>query len=371
MELFDFLRQESLFGIALWRYATAIAIVLLTLLLKRVFSHLFAKLAFPFAEKTDTIYDDLFLAAIKKPIELLFVIGGIFIGIHLLQLPTEPDTARRFAFGFLKLLITFDVAWAAYNLVTLVETYLGSLVSQTESDLDDHLLPFVRKFLRIFIVAIAILVGVQNLGFSITGVVASLGIGGLAVALAAKDTLANIFGSFMIIADRPFHIGDAIKYGDVEGKVEEVGFRSTKIRTFDKTVISIPNSIITNVAVNNLSRITLRRVRFTLGLTYATRPAQLRTAVDRIRALLASHPAVDKEGVLVHFTDFGASSLDILVQYFTTVTAMNEHLPIREELSLKIMEILDELGLELAFPSRTVYLREAEAGTIPAEERGK
>jgi MscS family membrane protein len=326
-------------------------------MLKRVFAHIFSKLAFPFAAKTDTIYDDLFLDAIKKPLEFLFVIGGIFVGIQLLQLPTEPDTARRFAHGLLKLLITFDVAWAAYNLVTLAEASLGKLVSKTESDLDDHLLPFVRKFLRVFVVVIASLVAVQNLGFSIAGLVASLGIGGLAVALAAKDTLANVFGSFMIIADRPFHIGDAIKYGDVEGKVEEVGFRSTKIRTLDKTVISIPNSIITNVAVNNLSRITQRRVRFTLGLTYATSPAQLRTAVERIRTLLQNDPRVDKDGLLVHFTDFGASSLDILVQYFTVVTAMPEHLPVREELSLKIMEILDELKLELAFPSRTVYLQ--------------
>jgi MscS family membrane protein len=365
MEILNFIQTETFLGIDIWRYVFAIGIFLLALILKRLFAQLFSRIAFPFAAKTDTIYDDLFLEAIKKPLEMLFVIVGVFIGIQILQLPPEPSRAQHFANGILKLLLTIDVAWALYNMTTIVEAYLGKLVSTTESDLDDHLLPFVRKFLRIFIIVIAALVGIQNLGFSIAGVVASLGIGGLAVALAAKDTLANVFGSFMIIADRPFHIGDAIKYGDVEGKVEEVGFRSTKIRTLDKTVISIPNSIITNVAVNNLSRITQRRVRFTLGLTYTTTPAQLREAVERIRTLLQNDARIDKDGLLVHFTDFGASSLDILVQYFTVATAMPEHLPIREETSLRIMEILDELGLQLAFPSRTVYLQQGDAPETP------
>lgn len=349
--------QDTLFGITFNRYLLAIGVFLLALLLKRVFAHLFAKIAFPFAEKTDTIYDDLFLEAIKKPLELLFVIGGIFIGVQILQLPTEPVTARNFAHGVFKLLIIVDIAWAAYNLVELVEVYLSQWVSNTESELDDHLLPFVRKFLRVSVILVAALLVIQNLGFSIAGLVASLGIGGLAVALAAKDTLANVFGSIMIIIDRPFHIGDVIRYGDVEGKVEEVGFRSTKIRTADKSLVSVPNSVVTNVAVNNLSRMTSRRVRFTLGLTYNTKPEQMRQAVEKIRALLANYEGIDQDGLLVHFTDFGASSLDILVQYYTTTTAWTEHLPIREEISLRIMTILDELKLELAFPSRTVYLQ--------------
>lgn len=367
MELFDFINQETLFGIEVWRYVTAGGILLLALLLKRVFAHLFSKVAFPFAEKTETIYDDLFLAAIKKPLELLFVIGGLFIGIQVLQLPAEPVNARHFAYALLKLLITFDVAWAAYNLVSLVEIYLSQWVSNTESDLDDHLLPFVRKFLRVSVVVVAVLLVIQNLGFSIAGLLASLGIGGLAVALAAKDTIANIFGSFMIIVDRPFRIGDVIRYGDIEGKVEEVGFRSTKIRTPDKTLVSVPNSVVTNVAVNNLSMITQRRVRVTLGLTYDTTPQQLRSAVERIRTLLTEHPGVDGDGLLVHFTDFGASSLDIMVQYYTVTTVLGEHLALREELHLRTMDILEELGLSFAFPSRTVYLHGAESSRPAAQ----
>ena len=353
--------QQTFFAIPVSRYLLALGVLLLVLAFKRVFAHLFAKIAFPFAEKTETIYDDLFLAAINKPLELLFVIGGFWVGVQILQLPAEPVNARNFAHATLKLLLTIDVAWACYNLVHLAEVWISQWVSSSESELDDHLLPFVRKFLRIAVVIVAALVVVQNLGFSIAGLIASLGIGGLAVALAAQDTLANVFGSFMIIADRPFHIGDMIKYDSVEGKVEEVGFRSTRIRTLDRALVSVPNRLITNTAITNLTRITERRVRITIGLTYDTTPAQLRQAVEALRALLAAHAGLDQTSSLIYFNDFGASSLDIYVQYFTLTTAMPEHLAIREEIGLQIMDELERLGLRFAFPSRTVYLHQVSS----------
>lgn len=348
--------QQTFFEIPLSRYLLALGVLLVALTLKRVFAHLFGKIAFPFAAKTETIFDDLFLSAINKPLELLFVIAGFWVGVQILQLPAEPVNASRFAYGVLKLLITFDVAWALYNLVNLVEIWMSQWVSSSESELDDHLLPFVRKFLRIGIVIIAALIAIQNLGFSIAGLIASLGIGGLAVALAAQDTLANVFGSFMIIADRPFHIGDLIKYDSVEGKVEEVGFRSTRIRTIDRSLVSVPNRLVANSCINNLTRMTERRVKITLSLTYDTTPAQLRQAVESVRALLAARADLDQTSTLVYFNEFGASSLDILVQYFTLTTAMPEHLAIREEIGLQIMDELERLGLKFAFPSRTVYL---------------
>jgi MscS family membrane protein len=362
---FSFL-QHTFFTIPLSRYLLAIGILVTVLALKQVFAHLVAKIAFPYAEKTETIYDDLFLAAINKPLELLFVIGGFWVGVTILQLPVEPVNAKLFAYGVLKLLITVNVAWAIYNLITLVEVWISQWVSSAESELDDHLLPFVRKFLRIAVVIVAALVVVQNLGFSITGLIASLGIGGLAVALAAQDTLANVFGSFMIIADRPFRIGDVIKYDSVEGKVEEVGFRSTRIRTLDRALVSVPNRLITNTAVTNMTRITERRVRITIGVTYDTTSAQMRQALEAIRALLASHAGLDQTSSLVYFNDFGASSLDILVQYFTLTTAIPEHLAIREEVGLRVMDELERLGLQIAFPSRTVYLQHLAAAESPA-----
>ena len=363
--------KETFLGITLGHFAAAFAILIGALLLKRVCAHLFTRLVYPLAARTKSRYDDLLLGALQKPAEFLIVIAGLFVAVQVLQLPSEPVNLQRFAHAMLKVLVTFDVAWALFNLVNLLEVYLEKWVTRTESTLDDHLLPFIRKSLRAFIIFIAVLMTIQNLGYSISGLLASLGIGGLAVALAAKDTLANVFGSLMIILDRPFHIGDWVKAGDLEGTVEEVGFRSTKIRTFAKTLISVPNSTITNMAIDNFSRMPKRRIKLTVGVTYETTPAQMNEAVERIRGLLRSHPAIDQEFFLVNFTDFGPSSLDILVYCFTTTTVWGDYLTARQELCLQIMETLEELGLEIAFPTRTVWLRgqQEDLQPVPAETR--
>ena len=365
METLTDILKETFLGITLGRSAAAFAILLFALFLKKVFAHFFARVIFPLAARTKSQYDDLFLGSLQKPAEFLLIIAGLFVGVQVLQLPTDPVNLRRFAHALLKVVVTFDVAWVFFNLVNLLEAYLEKWVSRTESTLDDHLLPFVRKSLRVFIVGIAALMTIQNLGYSISGLLASLGIGGLAVALAAKDTLSNVFGSLMIILDRPFHIGDWIKAGDIEGTVEEVGFRSTKVRTFAKTLISVPNSVITNLAVDNFSRMPKRRIKLTVGVTYETTPEQMRRAVTAIRELLGSHPAIDQEFFLVNFTDFGASSLDIMVYCFTTTTVWSDYLDARQDLCLRIMEILEGMGLEIAFPTRTLYLKGKEEEMVP------
>jgi MscS family membrane protein len=357
--------QQTFYTIPLSRYLLALGVLLLALTLKRLFAHLFGKILFPFAEKTETIYDDLFLVAINKPLELLFVIGGFWVGVQILQLPMEPVNARNFAHGVLKLLLTVNVAWATYNLISLVEVWISQWVSSAESELDAHLLPFVRKLLRIVVVIVAALVVIQNFGFSITGLIASLGIGGLAVALAAQDTLANVFGSFMIIADRPFHVGDMIKYDSVEGTVEEVGFRSTRIRTLDRSLVSVPNRLITNTAIINMTRMTERRVRITISVTYDTTPTQLRQALAALRALLARHDGLDQTSSLVYFHDFGTSSLDIFVQYFTLTTALSAHLALREEIGLQILEELEGLGVRFSIPNQTLYMQQLPAVETP------
>ena len=349
--------QETFLGISLSRFAGAFLVLIAALIMKKVFAHLFVKVIFPLATRTKSRYDDLFLQSIRKPAEFLLVIIGMFIALQILQLPTEPANLRRGAYGLFKGLVTFDIAWALFNLVSLLEASLAGWVSKTESTLDDHLLPFIRKSVRTFIVFLALIMTIQNLGYSISGLLASLGIGGLAVALAAKDTLSNIFGSMMIILDRPFHIGDWIKTGDMEGTVEEIGFRSTKIRTFAKTLITVPNNIIANLSVDNISRMPKRRIKLTVGVTYETSPEQMRRAVEAIRNLLRTHSAIDQDFFLVNFTEFNASSLDILVYCFTKTTVWGEYLDAREDVCLQIMDILEAHGMEIAFPSRSIYLR--------------
>ena len=352
--------NNQVLGITIAQYATALGIVLVAYITKKLFAYLFVKAILPLAQKTKRELDDRFLNCLQKPAEFFIFLIGLFIAIEVLQLPGEPFDLDSLATALLKALVIFDIAWFLFNLVDMVDHYLSRWAERTESTLDDHLAPLLRKSLRIFIIIMAALMAIQTFGYPVTGVLASLGIGGLAFALAAKDTVSNIFGSLMIIFDRPFHVGDWIKAGDLEGTVEEVGFRSTKIRTFAKTLISVPNNIIANMALDNYSRMPKRRIRLTVGVTYDTTPVLMREAVSRIRELLRTHPAIDQEFFLVNFTDFGASSLDIMVYCFTTTTVWDQYLEAREDVCLKIMETLEDLGLEIAFPSTTVYLHKEE-----------
>ena len=162
----------------------------------------------------------------------------------------------------------------------------------------------------------------------------------------------------MILLDRPFVIGDWIKADDMEGTVEEIGFRSTRIRTFAKTLITVPNSSLMNMSIDNFSQMPKRRIKLTIGITYDTTTAQMRQAVTDIKQMLREHPAIDQDFFLVNFTDFGASSLDIMVYCFTTSTVWTEYLDARQDVCLKLMETLENLGLEIAFPSRTLYLHQ-------------
>ena len=353
--------DQTVMGINLTQLIIAMAVLLLALLTKRVIAHIFTKSLTAAAEKTTSQLDDLLLKSIKKPVELLVVVVGLYISLAILQLPSEPTDLKQLGNNIVQGLLMFNIAWGCYNMVSLLEHWLYHWAKKTDSTLDDHLVPFIRKTLRVFIVILAFMFLVQNLGYSISGLLASLGLGGLAVALAAQDSLSNIFGSIMILLDRPFTIGDWIKAGEMEGVVEEIGFRSTRIRTFSKTMITVPNSVLMNMSIDNFSRMPKRRIKLTVGVTYDTSPTQMRQAVAAIKKLLREHPAIHQDFFLVNFTDFGASSLDIMVYCFTTSTVWGEYLDAREDVCLKIMETLEEMGLEIAFPSQTLYLHDMDS----------
>lgn len=364
MEKLSYLQQlidQTILGISLLRFISAFAVIFVTLILKRVIAHIFTKVIFKAAQKTSGQMDNVLSKNLNKPAEFLVLVIGFYLAVEILQLPQQPTDLNHLARNAIQILLTFNLAWFCYNMVSLLEHWMGHWAGKTESTLDDHLVPFIRKTLRVFIVILAILMLVQKLGYPISGLLTSLGIGGLAVALAAKDSLSNIFGSIMILLDRPFTIGDWIKAGDMEGTVEEIGFRSTRIRTFAKTLITVPNSVLMNLSIDNFSQMPKRRIKLNIGVTYDTKPAQLRQAVSDIKRVLREHPAIHQEFSLVNFTDFGASSLDIMVYCFTTSTVWGEYLDAREDICLKIMETLENIGLEIAYPSQTLYLHDLDS----------
>ncbi len=361
MEVLTYLQNlidQTVLGINMAQFVIAFFIFFIALLLKRIIAHLFTKIIFKATQKTSSQMDEMLLKNINKPAEFLVVIIGFYLALQILQLPTQPTDLDKLGRDIVQVLMTFNLAWFCFNMVALLEHWLLHWAKRTESTLDDHLVPFIRKTLRVFIVFLAVLMLVQNLGYSISGLLASLGLGGLAIAMAAKDSLSNIFGSIMILLDRPFTIGDWIKVGDMEGTVDEIGFRSTRIRTFAKTVITVPNSVLMNMSIDNFSQMPKRRIKLTVGVTYDTTPSQMRQAVAAIKQMLRNHAAIHQEFFLVNFTNFGASSLDIMVYCFTTSTKWEEYLDAREDVCLQIMETLGEMGLEIAFPSQTLYMHD-------------
>jgi len=356
--------QYQVLGIAVWQFIAAFVFVLLGLVGKRVCDCVAERRVLPLLEKTPWRYDRLLVEAARPPLGYLLLLGGLAGALAVLPLPTEPDV-RGFVSAILRGLFAADLAWFLFRLVDVSLRYAEKLAEGTESKLDEQLMPLLRKALKVTIGIVFVVWTLQILGYSVSSLIAGLGIGGLAVALGLQDTLANFFGSVFIFLDRPFVVGDWVKVGDTEGVVEEVGFRTTRLRTWPATVVSIPNKTLASETIDNWSRMPKRRVVQTVGVTYETAPEQIERAVAEIRGLLESDDGVDKEFLVVRFTEFADSSLNLLLYYFTTAVDYAGHLETRERINLAIMRKLRDLGLSIAFPTQTVYLREEARDAAP------
>ena len=348
--------QHEILGIAAWQFLAAFALLLLGLLLKKTSDFIFERKLIPLLKKTRFEFDNLCAQAVSKPTGYLFLLAGLAAAFGVIALPTEPNV-RAFVFGTLKVLFVADVMWFVFRGVDMAVHYLESLAARTESKLDDQLVPIVRKALKATIAVVSFVWVIQLLGYSVSSLIAGLGIGGLAVALALQDTLSNFFGSIFIFLDRPFAVGDWIKVDGTEGVVEAIGFRSTRVRTWPATLVSIPNKQVASSTIDNWSKMPKRRVTQTVGVTYETRPEQMEQAVAAIRDILVKDEGVDQEFIVVRFSDFGESSLNILVYYFTRATAFADHLATKERINLALMRALRAMGLSIAFPTQTVYIK--------------
>lgn len=311
------------------------------------------------AGKTETEADDEAVKALVYPLGMILPVAGVYLGLRRLLrvVPAWVDNGDR-VFMVVSVLV---VTWTAFKMADAGAVLLKELADKTDSRLDDQIVPLLRKTTKAFIAVLAFVLIAQNLGYSVSGLLAGLGIGGLALAMASKDTLANLFGSLMILIDRPFHVGDWITFPGGDGVVEEIGLRSTRVRTFAKTVVSIPNQELANATVENHSLMPKRRIKYTVGVQYDSTVDQVKTLVARIEEYLKSNPDIDQEFMLVKFTEFNASSLDIFVYCFTLTTDWTKHLQVKQDVNLRVMELVEELGMGIAFPTRTVHLvKEAE-----------
>ncbi|RJG19669.1 mechanosensitive ion channel family protein [Alcanivorax profundi] len=309
--------------------------------------------------KTDTLWDDALLEAARIPVRLFFWVVGLSISVELMQSVSEEEN------------LIFDMVPQARRIafIIIIAMFLNRFISYTQKNLidpermrkpmDQSTAAAIAKLLRVSVIITAALIILQTLGYSISGVLAFGGIGGMAVAFAAKDLLANFFGGMMIYLDKPFRVGDWVRSPDrsIEGTVENIGWRLTRIRTFDQRPLYIPNAMFTSIVLENPSRMLNRRIYEKIGIRYDDWE-KMPGIVDAVKAMLVAHEELDTEGrtLIVNFDSYGASHLEFFIYTFTETTQWVRYHEIKQDVLMKIMNIVHEHGAEFAFPTRTLHL---------------
>ncbi|MGW8123954.1 mechanosensitive ion channel family protein [Roseivirga echinicomitans] len=292
---------------------------------------------------------------VAKPFSLVIVFAFVSLLIPTLQLPI---TISKYLILGVGALLPLFATMFFYKMVDVLGAYMKKVAERTENTLDDQLVPLVRKILKTFVVLVGIMAILDGLKFDIWPLITGLSIGGLAVALAAQDTLKNFFGSVMIFIDRPFQIGDWVTSDEVDGTVEEVGFRTTRIRTFRNSLMYVPNSVISNRTVDNHGKREYRRYYTKLAITYDTPADLIEVFVNGVEKIVLNHPDTRKDAYNIFLNDYGASSLDVMLYIFFKVPTWNEELRCRQEIMLSVNRLAEKLGVRFAFPTQTLMVEQ-------------
>ncbi len=294
-----------------------------------------------------------------RPIRIALMAWFWLLGLHVLQLPLNAlEILRIAAIG----VTTVGAIWALYKLIDIGGAYMAKRASKTDNKFDDLFVPIVIRSLKITLIILGLVtISQQQDRWDLSAILTGLGLGGLAFALAAKDVVANFFGSMTIIVDRPFELGDWVTIGDVDGNVESVGIRSTRIRTFYNSLITVPNADVVNSAIDNWGKRKYRRIKTNLSITYDTPPEKIEAFCEAIRELIRQHPYTRKDYFHVYLNQFSASSLDVLLYCFLETPEWNTELRERHRLFLDILRVAKELGVEFAFPTQTLFMREDQS----------
>ncbi len=354
--------QTGGFFLEPWQWLTLLALIVLGLFLDRVISALTRAVIGRTVRRSIAGIEPDRLKRSLRPVGLLAAAFFWWAGIYWLALPDGPLEVALIATHFV---VAVAFVWTIYRLVDLVAAALEERARGTGSKFDDLLVPLVRKALKIVTIAFGLVFIAEALQLPVHSVLAGLGIGGLAIALAAQDAVKNIFGSVLVIMDQPFSVGDYVKVGSLEGSVEELGFRSTRIRTPQNSLVTLPNSNLITNSVDNMGMRRYRRWKTTLGLTYDTPPEKIEVFCEGVRELIRQNPHTRKEGFYVHFREFSSSSLDVLLQLFFDVPDWSTELEARQQLGLDILRLAAEQGVEFAFPTQTIHVQEASNGGEP------
>jgi MscS family membrane protein len=356
LERFPWL-QISWLGNPLWQYVGAFLYTVLAFYFSRLVDFLFRVQLKKFASKTKTTLDDLLVDLVRGPVKLVTFVILLHLGLRVFA---WPEWAANFISNSLKIVVAASIT---YVLIKLVDLGMGMWRKRAESAedtiLDSQLFPVISKSAKLFVVVVAVLVTTQNLGMDVTGLLASLSIGGLAIGLAAQDTLSNLFGAVALFTDKPFRVGDRIQLDSIDGSVEAIGLRSTRIRNLDGYLVTVPNRTMANASLTNVSRRPNIKTVMNIGVTYDTPAHRLERAMQIIEEVYRPHPKTSD--LIVSFNKFESSSLNILVVHWWNSTDFKEYLLAFQKLNLELKRRFDTEGISFAFPSQTIYVRQDSA----------
>lgn len=354
LEIFDVRTGEN----TVPHYVIALSFLVIAGVLRRAVTGFFFRYLQKLASRTRTTLDDKLFPALEGPASAFIMLGGIFGALKVVKLSEASDRAIDYGST-----VAFSLAvfWALSRAFGALLDHAQEVASHRHMGVAAFM-PWIKKTLITIFVIFGVLMVVQSLGYDVKALLAGLGIGGLAFALAAQDTLANVFGSIVVAIDQPFKIGETIRIAGNTGTVEDIGLRSTRLRLTDKSLMVIPNKTVAAEAVTNLSRFTARRVEQVFSLTYQAKPAELEALVADIRGLLEAEGELNPAETNVYFRDLSASSLDIWVTYATKDPDFARHMVQRQRLNLAIMHAVEARGLSFAYPTQTLHV-------VPLPER--
>ncbi|MFH1751797.1 MAG: mechanosensitive ion channel family protein [archaeon] len=345
--------QKSIYGITIEGAVLFVASVIIAFVIGKLVYYAFKTVGRQVTERTKNKLDDLLIDALEEPIVGFLVIAGLFFGFQFLHLTNQ--LVNDVFVKLLMVLVLANVVWLLIRLVdVIIEGYLKPLAEKTNSKVDDQILPVVGKSAKLALITLGGIIVLSTFGFDVTALIAGVGVGGLAFAFAAKETISDVFGGVSLFASKPFVVGDRVKMQGFDGFITEIGLRNTRMKNFEGRIITIPNSKVAGNPIENVSIEPTRRVKIELGLTYNTKTKKLEEAKKVIAKTLDKTKDVSKTH-LINFTEFGDSALKIMVIYY--ITNNNEILGTMDKVNFGIKEGLEKAGIEIAFPTQTIYVK--------------
>ena len=347
--------ENELWGNTIENWGLSILIILGAIIIVKLLSLLGKKVIKPFVTGTDNHLDDVIFYSLEAPVKFAIILLGIWIAIHRL---VYPDSFVKVVDNAYSILIVLDITWFFGRLFSsLLQVYWG----KQSNGQANKMMPIIKRTILVIVWLIGIVMALSNVGVNISALLGTLGIGGIAFALAAQDTVKNVFGAFTILTDKPFSIGDTIRVDSYEGTVVDVGVRSTKIMNYDKRIITFPNYKITDTSIVNISSEPMRRVVLNLGLTYDTTSEKMKEALELLKSIpkrvenVSSNPS----DIVAVFTEYSDSALVIMYIYF--IEKQGDILGVTSNMNMEILAAFNKAGLNLAFPTRTVYIQKDES----------